>query len=154
NAGAGDGGAQLFHQLLPSRRHAGDLVSRFRHRSDRGADPACGEGPPGFSAQHLLHQQTDLRARELVYPPAAQRGGAHDVAQAAPAQHADGDLADAAVSPHQPNGGPTMRQMASTVAPPETTAPASAIAAIVIGVGPRLVSAETMSASTGSAGRK
>src|SRR5207244_6019079 len=97
--------------------------------------------PPGLPAQHLLHQQADLRTRQLVHPPAAQRGGADHVAQAAPARHADGDPADAALSAHQPNGNPTMRRMASTTAPPETIAPASAIAAAVRGAGPRLMSA-------------
>ena len=48
------------------------------------------------SGQYFLRQRANPRARQLVHPPAAQRGGTHDASPVPPTGYADGG------APHEP----------------------------------------------------
>src|SRR2546429_607546 len=69
-----------------------------RHLSYRTVDAPGGTSPRALSRKRLLHRQADLRPRQLVYPPMAQRGGAYHAAPAPSAQYPDGDIADEIVT--------------------------------------------------------
>ena len=80
----------------------------IRHRPDRRADKSRRKNSARFSAQYVLHQQADLRTRQLVHSTTSQRGGSHIAAPPSPVGHANGrtshETLATKVTPHEQQG--------------------------------------------------
>jgi hypothetical protein len=89
--------AALLRRFLQQPRHGVGRLHRLRHRRGGRGGAAVRGDQQGLSECDLLHQQTDLRGRQLVHAAAAQPGGAAVQRRLHLEGLADGDFADEGV---------------------------------------------------------